>query len=107
MKQDKTESLSAAEFHQVLTAKDVITLVGLKTRQSVWRWVKQNKLPAPRYASPHAPRWYLGEILEHHQKQSKVFKDAPRGLKGQVETEYHSDTKVSKLLERFGLKNLV
>lgn len=98
------QELSAAEYYRELTTQDVMALVGLKSRQSVWRWVKQNKIPAPRYASPHAPRWYLGEVLEHRQKQSQVFKDAPRGLKGQVETQYQDESKVTKLLERFGLK---
>lgn len=104
MKQEKPNPLPTAEYYQELTTQDLMTLVGLKSRQSIWRWVKQNKLPQPHYATPHAPRWYLGEILEFRQKQTKSFKEAPRGLKGQVETQNQNETKLNKILERFGLK---
>lgn len=105
VKQDK--QMPVTEYYRELTTGDVMELVGLKTRQSVWRWVKQNKLPSPRYAAPHAPRWYLGEVLEHRQQNTQHFADAPRGLKGQVASENPNEAKVGRLLERFGLKKPV
>ena len=103
--------IPAAEYYQELTTKDVMGLVGLKSRQSIWRWVKEGKLPEPRYPAPHSPRWRLGEVLEHRETYSQGFKEAPRGLRGDAALEdvplgkgREDSAKVDKLLERFGLR---
>lgn len=56
--------LPLAERYRLLTTRQVMVLVGVRSRQSVWRYVKQGKLPKPRYLGPRRPVWRLGEILD-------------------------------------------
>lgn len=59
-----SNDLPLAERYRLPTTREVMVLVGVRSRQSVWRYVKQGKLPRPRYLGPRRPLWRLGEILD-------------------------------------------
>jgi predicted DNA-binding transcriptional regulator AlpA len=60
-----SEKLTAYERYQELNTEQVMKLIGAKSRQTVWLYTKQGKLPQPRYISPRRPLWRLGELLDH------------------------------------------
>ena len=62
-----SDDLPPAERFRLLTTRQVMKLVGVRCRQSVWRYVKQGKLPKPRYLGPRRPVWRFGELLDHLQ----------------------------------------
>ena len=82
----KKRELSALEYYSQIDSKEVCRLLGFKSRTTLWNWVKQGKLPEPRYPAPHEPRWRLGEIVELLEQQPR-FRDIPTGLKGSVEAD--------------------
>jgi prophage regulatory protein len=47
------------------------------SRQTVWRWAAQKKLPEPIRLSPSVTRWRLSDLIVHEGAQ-------PRGAKGNV-----------------------
>ena len=60
-----SDGLPLAERYRLLTTCQVMAFVGVRSRQSVWRYVKQGKLPKPRYLGPRRPVWRLGEVIDH------------------------------------------
>lgn len=107
----KPRELSAIEYYAQVDSKEVCRLLGFKSRTTLWNWVKQGKLPEPRYPAPHQPRWRLGEIVELLEQQPR-FREAPRGLKGAAEADGFTPSekdpaqgrKAASVWERLGLK---
>jgi predicted DNA-binding transcriptional regulator AlpA len=77
-----SRELTAQEYYQHLSTDDVRILIGAKTKATVWIYVKQGKLPKPRYPSPHRPIWRLGEVIETFEKHLESYDDAPRAFRG-------------------------
>jgi len=51
-----------------LSDKSVAERYGI-SRQSVWRWVKEGRLPAPLKLAPGSTRWKLDDLLQFEKKQ--------------------------------------
>lgn len=114
-----SESLSALERHRRLSSTQVAELIGVKSRQSVWNWTREGKLPQPVYIKPNVARWILGDVLDKIYEEQQTMDEAPRGLNGAEEegqleqastqeatTEENEESKgaAQKVLERlFGL----
>ena len=56
--------------------------LGITDRSTLWRYLKEGKIPEPRYLSPGKPIWRLGEVLDHTHALMKTYKEEPRGFKG-------------------------
>lgn len=50
-----------------LSDKDLATRYGV-SRATVWRWVREGHLPAPRKIGQSTSRWPVSEIDEHDRK---------------------------------------
>jgi predicted DNA-binding transcriptional regulator AlpA len=37
-------------------------------RQTIWRWVREGRLPAPVKLADGSTRWWLPTVIEHEQK---------------------------------------
>ena len=98
-----------AERYQNLNTAQVMRYVGAESRQTVWEYVKQGKLPRPRYISPHRPVWRLGEVVDHLEGVLEPYDAQARGFKGDPEVQGTRADKTAKgstaekLRERFGL----
>ena len=100
-----SEELSAYEKFQELSTAQVAKLVGVTTRQSVWVYVKEGKLPKPRYLAEHKPVWRLGEVLDHTHMLMQTPSDSVQGFKGEILARdvHEKSSKLSKLKKRLGL----
>jgi hypothetical protein len=96
----KARELTAVEFYSQVGAKEVMQLLGWKSKTTLWRKVVEGKI-----SEPHEPRWRLGEIVEALEKQPKMT-DA-RGLVGREKPGESTSPSVSKksqsVWERLGL----
>lgn len=106
MTKKPSDSLSPFDAYKELNTKQVSEYVGLTHASSVWRYVKEGKLPQPRYLAPHKPIWRFGELLDHTHALMQAPSKAVQGFKGK---ELEAPTQVSKsrvklLKERLGLK---
>ena len=63
-----------------LTSRQVATRYGLRARQSVWRWVKDGRLPKPSLQrAPLTPAlWRLDELEAADEKLRDALHQAPR-----------------------------
>ena len=95
--------LSALDFYSQISGPEVCRLFGI-SRTTLWKWVKAGRLPEPRYVEAHEPRWRLGELVAILEKQPRM-RDAPRGVKGQVEpvSQKLESRKAQSVWERLGL----
>ena len=102
-----SEELTAFEKYQELNTKQVAKFVGVTTTKSVWVYVKEGKLPKPRYLAEHKPVWRLGEVLDHtHQLMQQTKPEATfKGEKDttRVQADKNSRSRVRRLRERLGL----
>ena len=106
-----SETLTMAERYQNLSTNQVMKYVGAESRQTVWEYVRQGKLPKPRYISPHRPVWRLGEVVDYLEGVLKPFDATVRGYRGDPEvnrakTEEPVTSRADRLRERFGLKKV-
>lgn len=101
-----SDDLSAAERFQELNTRDVANYIGVKSTKTVWVYVKEGRLPKPRYIKPHQPLWRLGEVLDHTHGLMTTYDEAPRGFAGDTETQSgETGNTGDKLRERlFGRK---
>ncbi len=98
------ETLSLTARYKNLNANQVKEYLGVESRQTVWQYVKEGKLPKPRYLSPHRPVWRLGEVVDQLEKNLKPFEVGARGLRGEPgQVELGGSSQAQKLRERFGL----
>ncbi len=89
----KARELSALEHYSQLTSPEVCRLFGV-SRTTLWKWVREGRIPEPRYIETREPRWRLGELVPLLEKLPKM-KDAPRGVRS-YETEAVAPSKGSK-----------
>jgi len=106
-KESPSKTLTMAERYQNLSTAQVMKYVGAESRQTVWEYVKQGKLPKPKYISPHRPIWQLGELLDHLEDKLELYDTSVRRAKGDINTGTTSEPKfkssaANKLRERFG-----
>ena len=47
-----------------MTTRQVMELIGVKSKNTLWKRVREGKLPRPRYQVERQPRWVLGEVLD-------------------------------------------
>ena len=59
-----SELLDPVDAHRRLTTRQVMELVGVKSKNTLWKRVKEGKLPRPRYQAERQPRWVLGEVVD-------------------------------------------
>lgn len=59
-----SEALDPVDAHRRLTTRQVMELVGVKSKNTLWKRVREGKLPAPRYQVERQPRWVLGEVVD-------------------------------------------
>jgi len=102
-----SEDLTAFEKYKELSTAQVKHFVGLQHTRSVWKYVKEGKLPKPRYLAEHKPVWRLGEVLDHtHQLMQQTKPEAMfKGEKDntRVQADKNSRSRVRRLRERLGL----
>jgi len=77
-----SEKLTAYERYQELSTEQVMKFIGAKSRQTVWLYTKQGKLPQPRYLSNRRPLWRLGELLDHTHRLMKTPDEITTGFPG-------------------------
>ena len=77
-----SDDLPHAERYKELSTRQVAEYIGVTTTKSVWAYVKQGKLPKPRYINESKPLWRLGEVLDHTHGLMKAYDEAPRGFNG-------------------------
>jgi predicted DNA-binding transcriptional regulator AlpA len=104
-----SDSLSPIERYKQLSTKQVMEYIGVSSPASVWNYVKEGKLPKPRYLSPHKPIWQLGEVIDHIEEQLATYEDEVRAFKGDAEAlrarqEQVGRRSASRILERLGLR---
>ena len=59
-----SELLDPLDAHRRLTTKEVMALIGVKSKNTLWKRVREGKVPRPRYQAPRQPRWILGEVVD-------------------------------------------
>ena len=62
--QKPSELLDPLDAHRRLTTKEVMALIGVKSKNTLWKRVREGKLPRPRYQAERQPRWVLGEVVD-------------------------------------------
>jgi len=99
-----SESLTAFERYQELNMNQVAKLIGVTSRQSVWRYIKEGKLPEPRYLAPKRPVWRLGEVLDHTHNQLKSFEEVTHPFKHSTKPkDAKAQNVINRLKDRLGL----
>ncbi|HHO56871.1 MAG TPA: hypothetical protein ENK21_10815 [Trueperaceae bacterium] len=93
-----SEKLTAFEKYQELNSKQVMKLLGITDRSTLWRYRKEGKVPEPRYLKPGKPIWRLGEVLDHTHARMKKYDEAARGFRG--------DEKIVKAREQESSSNI-
>lgn len=59
-----SELLDPLDAHRRLTTKEVMALIGVKSKNTLWKRVREGKVPRPRYQAARQPRWILGEVVD-------------------------------------------
>lgn len=59
-----SDLLDPVDAHRRLTTRQVMELVGVKSKNTLWKRVRDGKLPQPRYQAERQPRWVLGEVVD-------------------------------------------
>ncbi len=80
-----SQTMSVLEREKRLNTKALMELVGVTSRQSIWRQVKEGTLPKPVYLKPHVPRWKLGVVLDWLEGYEESFDAEVRAYKGDQE----------------------
>ncbi len=96
-----SDSLTAFEKYQELSSNQVMKLLGITDRSTLWRYKKEGKIPEPRYLSAGKPIWRLGEVLDHTHSKMKTYSEEARGFKGsELVVNARASKKTSGLAER-------
>ena len=80
-----SQTMSVLEREKRLNTNQLMELVGVTSRQSIWRQVKEGTLPEPVYLKPHVPRWKLGVVLDWLEGYEEPFNAEVRAYKGDQE----------------------
>jgi predicted DNA-binding transcriptional regulator AlpA len=75
-----SENLVLGERYKNLNTSQVMEYIGVTCRSSVWLYVKEGKLPKPRYISPKNPVWRLGEVIDHLEGVYVSFEEGAQGV---------------------------
>lgn len=67
-----SEALDPVDAHRRLTTRQVMELVGVKSKNTLWKRIREGKLPEPRYQAARQPRWVVGEVLDSLAQQEKA-----------------------------------
>jgi predicted DNA-binding transcriptional regulator AlpA len=95
-----SDSLSAYERYQELNTDQVMKLVGIESRRTVWRYVEAGKLPKPRYLSSRRPLWRLGELLDHTHRLMKTPDEITTGFPGMTRPPAQQEDDNENLLQK-------
>ena len=55
-----------------LTVEQVAERYGVST-DSIWRWKRSGRFPAPRRVGPNTTRWHIADLLEHESTLDTCF----------------------------------
>ena len=88
-----SELLDPLDAHRRLTTKEVMALIGVKSKNTLWKRVREGKVPRPRYQAPRQPRWTLGEVIDTLARLEQESA-SPQAVRG---------TPARRVLERLGL----
>ena len=55
---------------QIVSFKDLKTLIGNKSRTTIWRWEKQNLFPKRMQFGPNSVGWMLADIEDWVQQKT-------------------------------------
>jgi len=100
-----SDRLTAFEALKELSCRQVADYVGVTRTATVWKYVKEGKLPQPRYLAPHRPIWRFGELIDHTHAIMQTPNKAVQGFKGEAlatDATKNSST-LNKLKKRLGL----
>ena len=100
MTEPPSSTMSAYEKYQELNVKQVAKFVGVETNQTVWVYVQKGLLPEPRYIRPHAPRWRLGEVVDHTHRLMKPADETTTGFKGKPKPPAEQEDDYKNLLRK-------
>jgi len=95
-----SSTMSAYERYQELNVKQVAKFIGVESSFSVWDYVKRGLLPEPRYIRPHAPRWRLGEVVDHTHRIMKSADETTTGFKGKPKPPKNQQDDNDNLLQK-------
>jgi predicted DNA-binding transcriptional regulator AlpA len=88
-----SETLTMAERYQNLSTKQVMKYLGVESRESVWKDVREGNIPKPRYLARHRPVWRLGELVDHLEGKLQPYEAEARGFKGDSPQERKEKSK--------------
>ena len=96
-----SQTMSVLEREKRLNTNQLMELVGVTSRQSIWRQVKEGTLPEPVYLKPHVPRWKLGIVLDWLDGYEEPFDAEVRAYKGDQEKldEFQPKKKTKQIQE--------
>ncbi len=100
-----SDRLTAFEALKELSCRQVADYVGVTRTATVWKYVKEGKLPQPRYLAPYRPIWRFGEVIDHTHALMQKPSDSVQGFKGEALARdvHEKSSKLSKLKKRLGL----
>lgn len=88
-----SELLDPLDAHRRLTTKEVMALIGVKSKNTLWKRVREGKVPRPRYQAPRQPRWTLGEVVDALAEAERPARQGRRDVRHPAQ----------KVLQRIGL----
>ena len=104
-----SNDLTVHERFIQLNTKQVMQLVGTENRSTLWKYVKEEKLPKPRYIAKHRPLWRLGEVVDTFGQYLEPYDAAPRSFRGDKTAapepvKQKGSGAAARIRERLGLK---
>lgn len=75
-----SENLILGERYKNLNTTQVMDYLGVTCRSTVWLYVREGKLPKPRYISPKNPVWRLGEVIDHLEGVYVSYEEGAQGV---------------------------
>ena len=108
MSKRASETLTLADRYKNLNTAQVLEYIGATRRETVWAYVKQGKLPRPRYLSPKHPVWRLGEVIDYLEGVYVPYEAEARGVNVEDEPTVKPERSgmADKLREKLNLGSL-
>lgn len=91
-----SELLDPLDAHRRLTTKEVMALIGVKSKNTLWKRVREGKMPRPRYQAPRQPRWVMGEVVD-------ALAQSEYPALSEVQSASAERSSVHRVLKRIGL----
>ena len=73
---------SIIELERYLTADEVATWYGVKSKVTLWRWRKEGRLPNPDLMRGRLQRWKVRSLIEWDKVQTVRDHKTTRGITG-------------------------